>query len=159
MKRPSHHRRSVPRGPTKYKEAFSLEVEDDKAVVHSWGCRKDRTDRDVLQRRHHAEKAAVTAVVDEVVAVPTGTSARTQLHKPGPDVTRGTMDRYGMRERSERRAIGKRATLREPPRLLHKINASFRLLSYRGAIAGRTSAAYQIPHDLVQVLFPERLEE
>ena len=101
--RPRHNRRSVRhRPPPKNDVPHWLEGEDVEAVRRTW-CRWEKhAYRNGLKVGHDAIGASMATVVDEVVAVPSCSSACPHLDQPGPYLTGRAPNSGRMRKRRDR---------------------------------------------------------
>ena len=99
--RPSHHE-GVVRTPAEYEVALRFERQERETVRDSRKRREDHTARQMLKFWDDAFLTSLSAVIKDVVAVPTRATACAHLRQPRPDVARGSVDGDGMGQRYER---------------------------------------------------------
>jgi hypothetical protein len=98
--RPGHHE-AVIRTPAEYEVPLRLERDECATVFNPVERREDHPARQILQIWDDTLLASLTLVVEEIVAVPTRSTARAHLREPGPDILCGSLDGDGVRQRGE----------------------------------------------------------
>jgi len=92
---PSGLVKSLLQSPRQYEAAFRFILRYDEDILCSGKRREHASNRDVLKFRQDSLGAPMTAIVNEIVGIPSGAS-RTHLGEPRPNIGRRAMNCDGV---------------------------------------------------------------